>query len=109
VHRRQRLIIDLDQLERVFRRALIHRRHRHHGIAGIANFFHGKYRLIAKRRTEVRVDPRHLRDFRASQHNRDAAQRLGLRFLDPRDPRMRIRAAQHGDMQHARHFDVADV
>ena len=58
----QCLVIDLDELERVFRRAPIDRCHRHHGIADVADSFHGENRLIAKRRPEVRIDARHLCD-----------------------------------------------
>ena len=108
-NRRQRLIIDLDKLERVLRSPPVHRGHRHHWIAGVANFFHGENRLVAKRRTEVRIHARHLRDLRAGQDDRDAVQRFSFSLVDPFDARVRIGAAQYGDVEHARHLDVADV
>ena len=102
-------VIDFDKLKCVFSRAPIDRRHGHHGVADIAGSFHGENRLIAKRWPEVRIDARHLRDLGAGQYDSHAVQLFRFRFLDARNPRMRIRTAQNCDMQHARHLDIADV
>ena len=109
VHCGQYLIIDLDELKCVFRRAPIDRRHGNHGIADKADSFHSEDRLIAKRWPEVRIDSRHLRDLCTRQYNGHASQRFSLGFLDARNPRVRIRAAQNGHMQHAGHFNVTDM
>lgn len=53
--------------------------------------------------------PRHLGDLGTGQHDRHTFKRLGLRFLDMSNPRMRIWTSQHGDMEHSRHLDVAHM
>ena len=107
--RRQRLVIDLDQLQRILGGPMIRGRHRDDGIANVANSVHREDRLIAKRRTEVRIDPRHLRDIGTGEHRGDTGQRRGLGFVDAQNPRVRVRTSQHSNMEHSRHLDVADM
>ncbi len=92
-HRRQRLIIDFDKLQRIFRRAPVDGGNGYDRVADVADFLHAQDRLIAKRRTEVRIDARHLGHFRAGQNNGDAGNFFGSRFFNARDPRVGVRAA----------------
>ena len=109
VNGRQRLVLNFDELKSVFGRAFVCCRDRHNRVSGITSLLYGEYRLIAKRRAEVWIDSGHPRDFCAGQHRRDAGQFLRLCFNDFGYTRVRVGAAQHRDVEHSGHFDIADM
>ncbi len=109
-HRRQVLVFDLYQVERLLGDVVRGRRHRGDRLAGEA---HGVAHDLKVVRQALRVG-RHEIDrceFPAgtlgrSQHGLDAGQRLGGARVDADDLRVRERAAQQLPVQHARHAVV---
>jgi hypothetical protein len=108
-NRRQGFVIDLNELQGIFGRTLVLRRNRYHRITDVADFIDSKNRLIAKCRTIIWVDARHLCDLRAGQHCRHAVEPFGSGFFDSNDSRVRIKAAQDRDVEHSRHLYITHV
>ncbi len=57
----------------------------------------------------MRINAGHLGDVGAGKHKRDAGELFRTRLIDTDDPGVGIRTAQDSDMQHAGHFDIADM
>jgi hypothetical protein len=112
--RRQRLVVDLDQLAAVFRLGARARHHGAHRFAGPAGAIHRNGRLrrgFEPLEMGEDADPRrhHLRQFRASDDRDYTGRFLGLVRLDRFEPRMGVRRAHKGDMRHPGQHDVADI
>ena len=106
--RLQRLVVDLDQLERVLGDVRILGDDRRHLLALVADLVGGEHRLrvAGERRHPREVVRGHQLAGDDGDHTR---QRCSRRRVDRRDARMRVRAAQDLHVQHPRQDDVVDV
>ena len=107
-HRRQRLVVDLDQLERVLRDVRGLRHHRRDLLALEANLvrYEDGLGVAGERRHPGEVVLRH----QLAGHDRhDARKLLGARGVDRVEARVRERAAQELEVEHARQLDVVEV
>jgi hypothetical protein len=106
-HRRQKLVVDLDQAQGAVRGLLVRCGDRRDHVADVAHLVERDDRLVADRDAVIRigqgcrVGPGHDRD--------DTRQRLGAAGVDRDDARMRVGAAQHLGVEHAWHADVAGI
>ncbi len=110
-HRRQRLVVDLDELRRVARELP---RLGDDGDDRLADVAH----LADRERVVLDVGARHARDLEerlgegrdllAGQRPVDAVERLGRRDVDARDVRVRVRAAHEVEIAHPVPLDVVD-
>ena len=113
-HRRQRLVLDLDQVERVLGDVRVDGADRGHGVARVERLVGGEHVVAdplerSERLPEVdhvAVDPR---EVRVRDDGLDAVQRERLRGVDAHDPRVRMRAAQDAPVEHARQAHVDAV
>ena len=106
--RRQRLVLDVDQLERVVRGVLVGRDHERDLLALEADLVareHG-LRVVGDRRHPR--EPERLEILRRDDGG-DVGVRERLRRVDRDDARVRVRAAQHGSVDHPRQPDVVEV
>ena len=112
-HRRQRLVLDVDQLGRVLGERA---RARDDGGDGLADEAHAVERehvpragLGLRPRRDGRRERRQVAQVLAADDERDAVERARPRAVDRDDPRVRVRAAAEGDVQRARRLDVVEV
>ena len=113
-HHRQRLVVDLDQVERVARDKSVLGHHHRHRIADETDLAHRQraWRVDVVRDPASlpgagqRVDIHHIF---AGDHGDDAGQRLGLRGVDALDVGMGVGTAQNGGVRHAMEFDIVEV
>ena len=106
--RRQRLVLDVDQLERVVRRVLVGRDHERDLLALEADLVareHG-LRVVGDRRHPR--EPERLEVLRGDDGG-DVRVRERLRGVDRDDARVRVRAAQHRPVDHPGQPDVVEV
>ena len=114
--RRQRLVVDLDQLQRVLGDVAVLGDDEGDLLALEADLVGGQHslRVVGQRRHPGEVVTEQGRTRDALEHlarddRDDAGQRLGRRRVDRQDARMRERAAQDRAVQHAGQVDVIDV
>ena len=106
--RRQRLVLDIDQLERVVRRVLVGRDHERDLLALEADLVareHG-LRVVGDRRHPRQ--PERL-EVLGGDDRGDVGVRERPRGVDREDARVRVRAAQDGPVDHPRQPDVIEV
>ena len=105
--RRQRIVLDLDQLAGVLGDVAALRHDGGDRLAHVAHLAHGDAVLRRRRTGEVRARPRHLRRLGAGHDAEHAGQRLGLRLVDAHDAGVGMGAAQHRGMRHVgQHYVV---
>ena len=109
-HRRQRVVVDADLGERVVGRGLALGHHRHDRLALVAHLVDGQQRLVVlaevdEAQQRVLVD----RHVGGADHALDAGRALGRRHVDGAQARMRMRAAQHLQMQQALEGMVVEI
>ena len=105
--RRQRLVVDGDQLERVPRRVPVGRHHERDLLALEAHLVGGQHRLhVAEQRRHPRQAP--LGQVGAGEHGHHRRVGAGGGGVDRDDPGVRERAAQDRAVQHAGQRDVVD-
>ena len=104
--RRQRLVVDVDQLERGGRRRLVDGGDRGHRLALVTRDVDGQDRTVAKRRAEVRIAPG---EVGAGQHGHHAGQRAGPSGLHAREAGVSVRRAKHPGVSHARQHEIRHV
>ena len=103
----QRLVVDLDQLERLARPRLVLGDHRGHRLALVAHHVDGEDGPVAERGAEVRVAPV---EVGAGDHGVDAGHGARARVTSMRpDPRVRVRRAQERGVQPCPAAQVGDV
>ena len=114
-HRRKRIVVDFDELQRVLGRVAILSNHHRHGVPLVP------YRVVCDRemldRLEVGVwkQPRAWNggergvDIRAREHGYDAVHPSGGAGVYACDLRVSVRAAQNGRVGHARQHHVVGV
>ena len=100
-HRRQLLVVHVDQRQRFLGNCNVHRRHRRHRLADIAHLIDSDHRPAV-------IDRVQIGDIRRRQHRDDTGQRLGLRGVNGADPRMGKSAAQDFSIKHAGNRDITD-
>ena len=105
-HRRQRLVFDLDQIERLFGGVLVDRRDGCHFFADVAHGVDGERQVVARLRKVAVLDAGKVFP---GDDGANARQRLGATGIDPHDPGVRMRAAQQLAVQHSGHADVVGV
>ena len=107
-HRGQWLIFDVDQLQRVTRRVPVVGYDEGHLLPMEAHLVSGEHghHVMGQRRY-----PCKLQGFKqgSRDHCPDFRMRLGRCGVDRNQPRMRVRAAQHRTVQHARQHEVVDI
>ena len=105
--RRQRLVLDVDELERVARRVAVVGDDEGDLLVLEADLVGGQHVLHVGRQ---RRDPGQVEalEVLAGEHGVDLRVLQGGRRVDRDDPRVGERAAQHGAVQHARQLDVVD-
>ena len=104
-HCRQRLVDDLDFRQRAPRDQRVFGCDRRHLLADVAHLAARHDRLVVHEHAEV-VDARHVG---TGDDALDARHGLGFRRVDRDDAGVRVRAAQHGHVQHVRHHHVAGI
>ncbi len=105
---RQRLVLHVDQLERVVRRVLVGRDHERHLLALEVDLVareHG-LRVVGDRRHPR--EPERL-EVLGGDDGGDVRMRERLRGVDREDARVRVRATEHGAVDHPRKPDVVEV
>ena len=108
-HRGQQLVLHVDEVDGVLGDVPALRDHRGHGLAHMADAI-GRDAVLGDRRVgEAGQRARLLGRLGAGHDQHHARQRFGPAGVDARDPRMRMRAAQHRGMGHVRKDDVVDV
>ena len=105
-HRREGLVVDVDQLERLFGRRLVDGGDRRHGLALVAGDADREHRPIAIRRTVVGIAPGQIG---AGERREDAGPSAGARHVDASDPGVGVRRAEHLRVSHARQGQIGDV
>ena len=110
-HRRQRLVLDLDELQRVLRQVTAVRDDDRDALADVPHLLRRQAAPGVPRRVGAEVGHRiaQFGGLGASDHRVHAGCGLGLVGLDPHDPGVRVRAAQHGRVQGAGGDPVGDV
>ena len=88
--RRQHLVVDLDELQRLLRRLLVERGHRRHRVADEAHLVQGERVLVLAHRQDAEGD----RELGPDERRRDTPVRGGPRHVDAPDSRVRVRRAQ---------------
>ena len=109
--RRDRLVLDLDELRRVARELARLGDDGDDRLADVAHLAHRERKVLQvrsghRRDLEERIGQRG--DLLAGQRPVDAGDLLGLRDVDRRDVRMRVRRAHEVDVAHAVALDVVD-
>ena len=104
----QRLVLDVDQLERVVRRVLVGRDHERDLLALEPDLVSGEHglRVVGDRRHPR--EPERL-EVLGGDDRGDVGVRERPRGVDRDDPRVRVRAAEHGAVDHPRQADVVEV
>jgi hypothetical protein len=105
---RQRLVLDVDQVERVTRRVAILGDDERDLLAVEAHLVGGEHRLGVVRQRGHPGEAERL-ERRAGDDGVHLRVRLGLGGVDRHDPRVRVRAAQDRAVEHAGQLDVVDV
>ena len=110
-HRGQRLVLDLDELQCVLGQVTAVRDDDRDALADVPHLVRGQAApgVPGRVRTEVGHRIAQFGGLRAGDHRVHARCGLGPGGLDPRDPGVRVRAAQHGRVQGARGDPVGDV
>jgi hypothetical protein len=110
-HRGQRLVLDLDELERVLGQVPAVRHDHRDALADVPHLVRGQAAPGVPGRVGAEVGHRvaQLGGLGPGDHRVHAGGRLRLGRLDPRDPGVRVRATQHGGVQGARRDPVGDV
>ena len=109
--RGQRFVFDLDQLQRVLGQVAAVRDDHRDALAGVADLLRGQAApgVLGRVGPEVGHRVTQLGGLRPGDHRVHAGCGQGLGGLDPHDPGVRVRAAQHGGVQGARGDPVGDV
>jgi hypothetical protein len=108
VQRRQLLVFDLDQLDRVGRHVAVVRDHEHDLLVLEQHLALGEHRLDIAREGRHVVQVQGLQVL-GREHGPHARQRLGFRGIDRLDTRVAVLAAHEVAEQHARQLQVIDV
>ncbi len=108
-HRRQLLVVDLDQLERVLGDIAALGGDDRDRLADVAHAVERHAALLDRRIGETGQGPGDLGDVGAGHDQGHARQRLCPADIDRLDARVRVRAAQCCRVQHVRQHDVVDV
>ena len=108
-HGRQRLVLDLDQLERVLGDVAALGGDDRDRLADVAHAVQRDAALLDRRVGEAGQGSGDLGDVGAGHDQGHARQRLGPADIDRLDAGMGVRAAQRGRVQHVRQRDVVDV
>ena len=101
----QRLVLDVDQLQRALGDFLADRRDASHVVADVANLFHRQRRLIVTNRQNAVL----VRRICAGDNGDHAFQRLRARGINALDACMRIGRVQNLAHQHAGQAEVVSV
>ena len=104
----QRVVVDVDQLQRVAGRIPVLGNDERHLLALEADLVGGQHRLHVVGQRRHPGQPL-LGQVRAGHHRLDLRMRKGRSHIDAGDAGVRVRRAQDGQMQHARQGDVVDV
>ena len=107
-HGRQRLVLDLDESDRVLGDVAAVGDHQHHRLADMAHFAERDAALLDRRIGKARQRPGFLRRLLAGDHCGHAGQRQRRALVDRLDAGVRMRAAQHRRVRHVRQRDVVD-
>ena len=110
---RERLPVDVDQIERVFREIAALGEHERDGLADVANSIARERRLKTRgearpRRQAHRNVPDRL-EIASGDDGRHSRQRAGALGVDRAESRVRVRRSQHRAVQHSREAHVAGV
>ncbi len=100
-NRRQDLVFDVDQAERLDGGLLVHRGHGRNLVADLEHFFDGEYGLVVAGRGDAVKGRRHVL---RRNDGLDARQPLRLGGVDAEDPGVGVGAAQDLADEHAGHF-----
>ena len=103
--RRQLLVFDLDQTQRLLRRLLIDRGHRRDRLAVIANLLERQRVLVLRHRHDPIAD----RQVRPREDTMHARQRRRLADIDAHDLRVAVRAPQQLADERPRQVDVVGI
>ena len=109
--RRQRLVVDLDELGRVARELARLGDDRDDRLADVAHLADREREVLdvrARRARDLEERIGERRDLLAGQRPVDAVDRLGRRDVDARDVRVRVRAAHEVEVAHPVPLDVVD-
>ena len=106
--RRQRLVLDVDQLQRVVGRVLVGRDHERDLLALEADLVAGEHGLgvVGDRRHPGQAERL---EVLGGDHGGDVGMGQRGRGVDRDDARVGVRAAQHGAVHHPRQLDVVEV
>ena len=102
----ERLVVDVDPLERLAGRGLVLGDRRGHRLALVAHHVDGEDGAVAEGGAEVRVAPV---EVGAGDHGVDAGHGARGARVDRPDPRVRVRRAQERGVQHPRPRQIGDV
>ncbi len=105
-HRRQLLVLHLDEVQRLRRRRLVHRGNRHHRLALVADDLAGQEGPVAQGGPVERVAEREVGGGQDGIHARHLARRA---HVHAEQARVRIRRAQQARVRHARQLHVAEI
>ena len=105
-HRRQRLVFDLDQVERLFGGVLVDRRDGCHLFADVAHGVDGQRQVVARLRKIAVLDAGKVLP---GDDGANARQGFGATRIDAHDPGVRMRASQQLAVQHSGHADVVGI
>jgi hypothetical protein len=108
VDRRQLLVVDFDQLDRIGRDVAVLRDHEGDLLVLEQHLAVGQHHLHIARERRHPVQVQGLQVLRR-EHRMHAGQRLRLRDIDRPDPRVAILAAHEVAEQHARQLEVVDI
>ena len=104
-HRRQRLVLDLDAHQRLFRHVRIRRCYDGHLVADEPHALAGQHGQVAQLAPHARVR----RQVGRGEHRGHAGHRRRGARVDAHDPGVRVRTAQHLPPQHTRRRVVGRV
>ncbi|SCD60345.1 hypothetical protein GA0115245_11005 [Streptomyces sp. di188] len=110
-HRRQRLVLDLDRLQRVRRRVPVAGHDDRHRVTRVAHLVHGERRMVRVHhvlghRPRARQRSHPLREIASRERGHHAREFQGVGDVDALDARVRHGAAQDRQVQHPGGLDV---
>ena len=113
--RRKRVVLDLDELQRILGCVAVLRNHHRHGVPLVPHRVVGDREMVDRLEVGVREQPRAWDggergvDVRARVHGHDAVHRRGGARVYARDLRVGVGAAEDGRVGHARQHHVVGV
>ena len=107
-HRRQNIVVDFDEPDRVLGEVARIRHDQRHRLADMADLADGDAALLDRRIGEAGQRPGFLGRILPGDHGDDAGQRQRRALVDRLDSRVRVRASQHRGVSHVRQADIVD-